>query len=81
MKGRKNHEHEEIDTREEGRRSNKQSALSLVDETDLSDAFDQVLLHEENLWNEHTCLQSEAEKVEGPNGGLHHFKLCRFSVC
>eukprot|EP00256_Glycine_max_P041970 XP_006592195.2 uncharacterized protein LOC100815586 [Glycine max] len=73
LNSRKNHGCEVRDTREEeeeeGGRSNKQSALSLVDETDLSDAFDQVLLHEENLWNEHTCLQSEAEKVEGPNGG------------
>ena len=42
LKGRKNHQRQEIETREEGEgeRSNKQSALSLVDESDLSDAFD-----------------------------------------
>ena len=69
MKGRKNHEHEEIDTREEGRRSNKQSALSLVDETDLSDAFDRVLIHEGKQCDKHNCLQGGSVNVEERDRG------------
>ncbi|KAG5118530.1 hypothetical protein JHK82_032950 [Glycine max] len=69
-KGRKNHEREDTDTREEEeRRSNKQSALSLVDESDLSDAFDRVvLLSVENVCNEHCSLQSETVKAVEPGG-------------
>ncbi|XP_020214198.1 scarecrow-like protein 14 [Cajanus cajan] len=64
-KSRKNHERQEIqnieaedDGYEEGR-SNKQSALSLVDESDLSDAFDRtVLLSVETLCSEQSCFQN-----------------------
>ncbi|TKY67363.1 Scarecrow protein 14 [Spatholobus suberectus] len=71
VNGRKNHERKERDTREEEEegRSNKQSALSIVDESDLSDAIDRVFVSVENVCNEHSCLQSGAVKVEGPDGG------------
>jgi len=74
LKGRKNHEREDIDTRkeeeEEERRSNKQSALNLVDESDLSDAFDRmVMLSVENVCNEHCSLQSETMKAVEASGG------------
>ncbi|TKY67362.1 Scarecrow protein 14 [Spatholobus suberectus] len=70
VKGRKNHEREERDTGEEEEgRSNKQSALALADESDLSDAFDRVLLNVGNVCNEHSRLPSGAAKVEEPDGG------------
>ncbi|RZB79837.1 Scarecrow-like protein 14 isoform D [Glycine soja] len=71
LKGRKNHQRQEIETREEGEgeRSNKQSALSLVDESDLSDAFDRLLLHEGNLCDEHIRLTSGSVNVEERDGG------------
>ncbi|XP_058755647.1 scarecrow-like protein 14 [Vicia villosa] len=51
LKGRKNHDREE---EQEGRRSNKQTAISVVDEDELSEMFDKVLLNVEN-----DCLQNE----------------------
>ncbi|KAK7404564.1 hypothetical protein VNO78_05516 [Psophocarpus tetragonolobus] len=69
-KGRKYEERrrqERYSREEEGeRRSNKQSALGLVDESDLSDAFDRVLLNEGNLCQ----LQSEGEGVEEYADGI-----------
>ncbi|CAL5211458.1 unnamed protein product [Lathyrus oleraceus] len=50
LKGRKNHEREE----NQGRRSNKQSAVSVADEDELSEMFDKVLLNVER-----DCLQNE----------------------
>ncbi|KAG4974011.1 hypothetical protein JHK87_030832 [Glycine soja] len=71
LRGRKNHQRQEIETREEGEgeRSNKQSALSLVDESDLSDAFDRLLLPEGNLCDEHIRLTSGSVNVEERDGG------------
>ncbi|XP_020214944.1 scarecrow-like protein 31 isoform X2 [Cajanus cajan] len=74
LKGRRNHQRQEIQIREdeedddddEQGRSNKQSALSFVDESDLSDAFDRVLLNVETVCTEHT---SGAVKIEEPDGG------------
>ncbi|KAL2328761.1 hypothetical protein Fmac_022188 [Flemingia macrophylla] len=77
-KGRKNPRRQEIHTREEEDhdevelegeegRSNKQSALSFVDESDLSDAFDHLLLNVGSVCNEHTC---GAVKVEEPADGV-----------
>ncbi|XP_061368442.1 scarecrow-like protein 14 [Gastrolobium bilobum] len=76
LKGRTNHEREGGDTREEGR-SSKQSAVGVVDESDLSDMFDQVLLSvEKPLCNEHGCLQNgtvtadkAGENSPSSNGG------------
>ncbi|KAK7404562.1 hypothetical protein VNO78_05514 [Psophocarpus tetragonolobus] len=63
LKSRKNDERKE---EEQERRSNKQSALSLVDESDLSDAFDRVVL----LSVANVCsVQSEAVKAEEAGGG------------
>jgi len=58
---RKNHERQETDTIEEERTS-KHSALSLVDESDISDAIDRVFLSVENVGSEHNSLQSGAVK-------------------
>ncbi|RDX82072.1 Scarecrow-like protein 14, partial [Mucuna pruriens] len=72
FKGRKNHEREEGDTREEEEqegRSIKHSALSHVDESDLSDAFDRVLLNVENVCTENCSMQSVAVKIEETDGG------------
>ncbi|KAL2328762.1 hypothetical protein Fmac_022189 [Flemingia macrophylla] len=64
-KSRKHHKREETYNREEkeDERSNKQSALSLADESDLSDAIDRVFLCSEEI-----SLQNEATKVEEPDG-------------
>ncbi|KAG4994187.1 hypothetical protein JHK82_030917 [Glycine max] len=71
FQSRKNHEREEIDTREEEHegRGHKQSALSLVDETDLSDAIDRVFLSVENVCIEHSSLQNGALKPKAPEVG------------
>ncbi|KAG4974009.1 hypothetical protein JHK87_030830 [Glycine soja] len=71
FQSRKNHEREEIDTREEEQegRGHKQSALSLVDETDLSDAIDRVFLSVENVCIEHSSLQNGALKPKAPEVG------------
>ncbi|XP_027911100.1 scarecrow-like protein 34 [Vigna unguiculata] len=68
-KSRKNHERQERDTTEEEGRSSKQSALSLVDESDISDAIDRVFLSVENVGSEHDSLQSGAVKGEERHGG------------
>ncbi|KAL2328766.1 hypothetical protein Fmac_022193 [Flemingia macrophylla] len=58
VKGRKNHERQE----EEEGRSNKQSALSLADETDLSDAFDRTELLREEI----VCICNEQSGGKAP---------------
>ncbi|KAH1266173.1 Scarecrow-like protein 33 [Glycine max] len=64
LKGRKNHE-----------RSNKKSGLSLVNESDSSDAFDRVvMLSVENVCNENCSLQSETVKAVEPGGVKGHPK-------
>ncbi|ESW04050.1 hypothetical protein PHAVU_011G063200 [Phaseolus vulgaris] len=60
---------EEEEEEEEEGRSNKQSALSHADESDLSDAFDRVLLHEGNMCSEISSLPGGAVKVDEPDGG------------
>ncbi|XP_057449204.1 scarecrow-like protein 31 [Lotus japonicus] len=84
LKNRKHHDREEeSDSKEEGMRSNKQSAFSVVDEDnnqDLSEMFDKVLLNLEHLpmCNEYKGLQNggvkaekegEKEKPPSSNGG------------
>ncbi|WVZ02036.1 hypothetical protein V8G54_022842 [Vigna mungo] len=71
---RKNHERLERDTTEEEGRSSKQSALSLVDEIDISDAIDRVFLSVENVGSEHNSLQSESVKGEELDGGKDRSK-------
>ncbi|XP_014493671.1 scarecrow-like protein 34 [Vigna radiata var. radiata] len=71
---RKNHESQERDTPEEEGRSSKQSALSLVDEIDISDAIDRVFLSVENVGSEHNSLQSGAVKGEERDGGKDRSK-------
>ncbi|XP_020214550.1 scarecrow-like protein 34 [Cajanus cajan] len=75
LKGRKNHKRPDIQIREEEDdddeegRSNKQSALSLADENDLSDAIDRVFVCVENVCNEDITLHNGATKVKEPDGG------------
>ncbi|XP_057449203.1 scarecrow-like protein 34 [Lotus japonicus] len=84
LKNRKHHDREEeSDSKEEGRRSNKQSAFSVVDEEnnqDLSEMFDKVLLNLEHLplcnevhgsQNGEVKAEKEGEKDKSPsaNGG------------
>ncbi|CAK8576072.1 unnamed protein product [Lathyrus sativus] len=78
LKGRKNHEREESDGKEEeeeeDRRRNKQSAISVVDEDELSEIFDKVLLSVEHLplCNENDSLpngQVKKEQSSPSNGG------------
>ncbi|XP_061368445.1 scarecrow-like protein 34 [Gastrolobium bilobum] len=71
LKGRKNHELEGRDTREEGR-SRKQSAVDVVDECDLSDMFDRMLLSVENVplfQNEAVKAEKASENSPSSNGG------------
>ncbi|XP_014493669.1 scarecrow-like protein 14 [Vigna radiata var. radiata] len=69
----KNHKRDERyaveEEEEEEGRSNKQTALSHVDESDLSDAFDRVLLHEGNMCSEINSLPGGAVKVDEADGG------------
>jgi hypothetical protein len=70
LRGRKNHEREDVDV-EEGR-SNKQSAV-YVEESELTDMFDKVLLSTEKLSllcgnNNNEPVQNEASKASQPNG-------------
>jgi len=70
LRGRKNHEREDVDV-EEGR-SNKQSAV-YVEESELTDMFDKVLLSTEALSllcgnNNNEPVQNEASKASQPNG-------------
>lgn len=58
-RGRKNHEREDVDSEEE--RSNKQSAV-YIDESDLSEMFDKVLLHQDLGCK---CVEPEPKKSEG----------------
>ncbi|BAT90733.1 hypothetical protein LR48_Vigan238s003700 [Vigna angularis] len=75
FKSRKNHERQERDTTEEEEgRSSKQSTLSLVDESDISDAIDRVFLSVENVGSEHNSLQSGAVKGEERDGGKDRSK-------
>ncbi|XP_020214790.1 scarecrow-like protein 33 isoform X2 [Cajanus cajan] len=72
LKGRKNHERHERDTieEEEEGRSNKQSALSVADEIDLSEAIDRVSLSSENVCDEQSCFRSGGKgrpKKQGRN--------------
>ncbi|KOM26203.1 hypothetical protein LR48_Vigan238s003600 [Vigna angularis] len=69
----KNHKRDERyaieEEEEEEGRSNKQTALSHVDESDLSDAFDRVLLHEGNMCSQINSLPGGAVKVDEADGG------------
>ncbi|XP_027345489.1 scarecrow-like protein 14 [Abrus precatorius] len=74
LRSRKNHEREESDFRQEGR-SSKHSALSVEDESDLSDAFDRLFVNVGNVCTENYYLQRETvnaeqrgEKGEGGKG-------------
>jgi hypothetical protein len=72
LRGRKNHEREDVDV-EEGRR-NKQSAV-YVEESELTEMFDKVLLSTEALSllcgdNDNESVQNEASKASQPNGQL-----------
>ncbi|AES88866.1 putative transcription factor GRAS family [Medicago truncatula] len=69
LKSRKNHKREESfsqEQEEEAWRSSKQSAISAVDEDELSEMFDKVLLNVGHmpLCNEHDCLQNGQVKTE-----------------
>ncbi|XP_061368455.1 scarecrow-like protein 14 [Gastrolobium bilobum] len=69
LKGRKNHEREGSDSKEEGR-SNKQSAVGVVDESELSEMFDKVLLNVENV---SLCKELKAEQAgEKFDGEIAH---------
>ncbi|KAK7262477.1 hypothetical protein RJT34_30050 [Clitoria ternatea] len=67
---RKIHEREESDVKEEEQgRSNKHSALSVSDESDLSDAFDSVLLSMGNVCHsEQSSLQKAESQQDGGKG-------------
>ncbi|QCD88366.1 DELLA protein [Vigna unguiculata] len=69
----KNHKRDERyaieEEEEEEGRSNKQTALSHADESDLSDAFDRVLLHEGNMCSQISSLPGGAVKVDEADGG------------
>ncbi|CAJ2678869.1 unnamed protein product [Trifolium pratense] len=78
LKGRKNHKREESYSNEEdeeaARRSSKQSAISVVDEDELSEMFDKVLLNVEHLplCKGNDCSQTGQVKTEQSppsNGG------------
>ncbi|XP_020214549.1 scarecrow-like protein 34 [Cajanus cajan] len=75
LKSRKNQKRQETDNREEKEdgeeegRSNKQPALSLADENDLSDAIDRVFVCVENVCNEDISLHNGATKVKEPDRG------------
>ncbi|XP_059431164.1 scarecrow-like protein 33 [Corylus avellana] len=69
LRGRKNHEREDVDV-EEGRR-NKQSAV-YVEDSELTEMFDKVLLSTEALSllcgnNDNESMQNEASKASQPN--------------
>ncbi|XP_004507178.1 scarecrow-like protein 33 [Cicer arietinum] len=79
LKGRKNHEREEIDTKEEEERSNKQLALGVVDEDELSEMFDKALLNVEHLphCNEQNYwLQNEQANTEKQQPSSNRRKAC-----
>ncbi|XP_062171395.1 scarecrow-like protein 34 [Alnus glutinosa] len=72
LRGRKNHEREDVDVEVEEGRSNKQSAV-YVEESELTDMFDEVLLSTEALSllcgnNNNEAEQNEASKASQPNG-------------
>jgi hypothetical protein len=67
LRGRKNHERDDVDVDVEEGRSNKQSAV-YVEETELTEMFDKVLLSTEALSMLCGNNNNEASKASQPNG-------------